>query len=112
MVSEVSCTGTVNPVMTVKVGAEVTGKIKELHEDFNSEVVEGQLIARIDPEPFEARVSQARAALCIIGASPIPQKIRCGIGNNLHTIARNHNSIMSPDFDGSYGKYWSISRAP
>lgn len=63
MVSEVSCTGTVNPVMTVKVGAEVTGKIKELFADFNSEVAEGQLIARIDPEPFEARVSQAQADL-------------------------------------------------
>ncbi len=63
MVSEVSCTGTVNPVMTVKVGAEVTGKIKELFADFNSEVTEGQLIARIDPEPFEARVSQAEADL-------------------------------------------------
>ncbi|MDQ7785660.1 MAG: efflux RND transporter periplasmic adaptor subunit [Desulfomonilaceae bacterium] len=63
MVSEVSCTGTVNPVMTVKVGAEVTGKIKELFADFNSEVAEGQLIARIDPEPFEARVTQSRADL-------------------------------------------------
>jgi HlyD family secretion protein len=51
--------------MTVKVGAEVSGKIKELHADFNSEVTEGQLIARIDPEPFEARVSQGKANLKI-----------------------------------------------
>ncbi len=65
IVSVVSSTGIVNPVMTVKVGAEVTGKIKELHADFNSEVTEGQLIARIDPEPFEARVSQGKADLKI-----------------------------------------------
>ncbi|MFH1113308.1 MAG: efflux RND transporter periplasmic adaptor subunit [Pseudomonadota bacterium] len=69
MVSEVSCTGTVNPVMIVKVGAEVTGKIKELLVDFNSEVTEGQLIARIDPEPFEARVSQAQADLNVAVAN-------------------------------------------
>ncbi|MEJ2717015.1 MAG: efflux RND transporter periplasmic adaptor subunit [Deltaproteobacteria bacterium] len=61
----VSSTGTVNPVVTVKVGAEVTGKIKELYADFNSEVTENQLIARIDPEPFEARVNQAKADLKI-----------------------------------------------
>ncbi len=65
ILSVVSSTGTVNPVMTVKVGAEVTGKIKELHADFNSEVTEGQLIARIDPEPFEARVNQGKADLKI-----------------------------------------------
>ena len=65
IVSEVSSTGTVNPVKTVKVGAEVSGKIKELHADFNSEVTEGQLIARIDPEPFEARVGQGKADLKI-----------------------------------------------
>jgi HlyD family secretion protein len=51
--------------MTVKVGAEVTGKIKELYADFNSEVTKGQLIARIDPESFEARVSQGQADLKI-----------------------------------------------
>ena len=65
IVSVVSSTGTLNPVMTVKVGAEVTGKIKELHADFNSEVTVGRLIARIDPEPFEARVSQGEADLKI-----------------------------------------------
>jgi HlyD family secretion protein len=65
IVSEVSSTGTVNPVMTVKVGAEVSGKIKELHADFNSEVTEGQLIARIDPDPFEERVNQGKADLKI-----------------------------------------------
>lgn len=69
IVSVVSSTGTVNPVTSVKVGAEVSGKIKELHVDFNSEVKEGQLVARIDPETFEAKVSQARAELKIARAN-------------------------------------------
>ena len=69
LVSEVSCTGIVTPVLTVKVGAEVSGKIKELLADFNSEVQEGQLIARIDPEPFESRVRQAEAELKVAKAN-------------------------------------------
>lgn len=69
LVSEVSCTGTVNPVMTVKVGAEVSGKIKELLADFNSEVKRDQLIARIDPEPFESHVRQAEAELKVAKAN-------------------------------------------
>jgi HlyD family secretion protein len=69
VVSEVSCTGTVNPVMTVKVGAEVTGKIKEILADFNSQVTTGQLIARIDPEAFEVKVRQEEADLVVAVAN-------------------------------------------
>lgn len=63
VLSTVTATGTVNPVVTVQVGTQVTGKIKELYADFNSVVKKGQLIAQLDPAPFEARVASARAAL-------------------------------------------------
>ena len=55
--------------MTVKVGAEVTGKIKEILADFNSEVTTGQLIARIDPEAFEVKVRQEEADLVVAVAN-------------------------------------------
>jgi HlyD family secretion protein len=57
----VSASGAVNPVSQVSVGTQVSGQIKDLYVDFNSEVKAGQLIAQIDPETFEYRVRQALA---------------------------------------------------
>jgi HlyD family secretion protein len=59
----VTATGTVNPVVSVQVGSQVSGKVANLFADFNSVVAQGQMLAQIDPQPFQARVSQARAAL-------------------------------------------------
>lgn len=59
----VAATGTVNPVSQVQVGTQVSGQLRELLVDFNSEVRQGQLIARIDPETFEYRLRQATADL-------------------------------------------------
>lgn len=59
----VTATGTVNPVVSVQVGSQVSGKIAKLFVDFNSEVTQGQPLAQIDPLPFQSRVNQARAAV-------------------------------------------------
>jgi HlyD family secretion protein len=59
--ASVSASGAVNPVTQVSVGTQVSGQIKDLYVDFNSEVKAGQLIAQIDPETFEFRVRQAMA---------------------------------------------------
>jgi HlyD family secretion protein len=59
----VSATGTLNARVTVPVGSQVSGQIREVLADFNAEVRKGQLIARIDPETFEYRVRQAQADL-------------------------------------------------
>jgi len=61
LTSTVSATGTLNAVVTVQVGSQISGQVKELLADFNSKVKKGQLIARIDPEILEAKVNQARA---------------------------------------------------
>jgi HlyD family secretion protein len=61
LTAAVSATGNLNAVITVQVGSQVSGQIKELRADFNSVVTRGQVIARIDPESFEAKVNQARA---------------------------------------------------
>jgi len=59
----VTATGAVNPVISVQVGSQVSGKIAKLYADFNSVVREGQILASIDQKPYQAKVRQARAAL-------------------------------------------------
>lgn len=63
VVSVVSATGTINPVVSVQVGTQVSGMIKSLHADFNSRVKAGDTVAVIDPEPFRARRDQAASNL-------------------------------------------------
>ncbi len=63
LIATVAATGILNPVVSVSVGSQVSGQIKELFVDFNSEVKKGQLIARIDPEQIEYRMRQAQADL-------------------------------------------------
>ena len=57
----VAASGAVNPVSQVSVGTQVSGQIRDLLVDFNSEVKAGQLLAQIDPETFEYRVRSAQA---------------------------------------------------
>lgn len=59
----VTATGTINPVVSVQVGSQVSGKVAQLFADFNSKVTKGQILAQIDQKPFKARLSQARAAV-------------------------------------------------
>jgi HlyD family secretion protein len=59
--STISATGNLNAVVTVQVGTQVSGNVSALYADFNSRVKKGQLVARIDPEIFQAKVNQAQA---------------------------------------------------
>src|SRR5262245_39942371 len=59
----VGATGILQAVTTVQVGSQVSGTIKSLHADFNSTVKKGEVIARLDPSLFEARLAQAQANL-------------------------------------------------
>ncbi len=63
IVSKVSATGTINPVATVIVGSQVSGKIVAIYADYNSRVKRGQVLAEIDPSIFEAQVQQSRASV-------------------------------------------------
>jgi HlyD family secretion protein len=63
VVQKVEATGTVQPVDSVEVGAQVTGTIKTLGATFNSEVRKGQILATLDPASLQAEVDQARANL-------------------------------------------------
>ena len=64
----VSASGGLNAVVTVEVGSGISGQISELLADFNTNVKAGQIIARIDPESFIARVQQVEAELSVAKA--------------------------------------------
>src|SRR6266478_2498416 len=53
----VTATGTLNPVVNVQVGSQVSGNIAKLFADFNSQVKAGQVVAQIDPMLFQAAVT-------------------------------------------------------
>ncbi len=74
IVSSIATSGSLSAVVTVDVGTQVSGQVAELHADFNTEVTEGQLIARIDPQTFESRVRQADADLAIARANVSMQR--------------------------------------
>ena len=56
----VTATGTLNPVVNVQVGSQISGNIQKLFVDFNSPVKAGQVVAEIDPAVFQAAVLQAQ----------------------------------------------------
>src|SRR5579863_4090457 len=58
---KVTASGTLSALVTVQVGTQVSGRIQKLNADFNSEVKKGDLVAKIDPQLFEAAEQQAQA---------------------------------------------------
>lgn len=59
----VEASGTINPVNIVSVGSTVSGLMKEIYVDYNTEVKKGQLLAQIDPANFQASVDQNLAQI-------------------------------------------------
>jgi HlyD family secretion protein len=95
MTAAVAATGNVNAVITVQVGSQVSGQIAALMADFNSIVRKDQVIARIDPAIFEAKVNQARADLDSAQATVINQqaqveRARADIENARAALAEAH----------------------
>src|SRR5437762_4137744 len=94
IVAAVSATGNLNAVTTVQVGTQVSGQIKGLYADFNSVVRKGQVIARIDPATFEAKVKQARADVDSAKANVLNQeaqveRARAEVGNARSALAES-----------------------
>src|SRR5512143_3644433 len=82
VVATVTASGSLSAVTTVKVGSQVSGIIARLHADFNSVVKKGQLLAELDPTPFQATVDQRRADLA---------KTEVDLRNAEITLTRNRN---------------------
>jgi HlyD family secretion protein len=69
----VKATGTVEAVITVDVSSQLSGRIAEVLVNFNDTVKAGQVIGRLDPEIYAARVSEARAGLSVAKATALLQ---------------------------------------
>jgi HlyD family secretion protein len=64
----VTATGTVNPELTIIVGSYVSGVIQAVSCDYNTEVTQGQVCAKIDPRPYQSVVDQNKANLAVARA--------------------------------------------
>jgi HlyD family secretion protein len=72
----VSATGTLNAVVTVSVGTQLSGQLAELYADFNDEVERGQPLAQLDRKGFEARLAEASAATAMAKAAVEVQRAK------------------------------------
>jgi HlyD family secretion protein len=106
----VTATGTMSAVVTVLVGTQVSGTIKQLFVDYNSIVKKDQLLALIDPALQQAKVEQARASLQSAGANV--EKSAAALLDAKRTMERNQtllakNYIARSDFDTAETNYQS-----
>jgi HlyD family secretion protein len=104
IVAVVNSTGTVKPVRSVQVGAFVSGPIVAIHVDFNDEVTEGQLLAEIDPQIYDANVARDRATLAtreaeVTRAQAQLQQAKNDEGRSRELRARNESFISNAEMD-------------
>src|SRR5436190_6221969 len=81
----VTATGTLNPVVNLQVGSQVSGNIQKLFADFNSQVKSGQVVAQIDPALFQAAVTQAEGDLATAQAALELAKVNAARTQELFT---------------------------
>ncbi|MFT3698646.1 MAG: efflux RND transporter periplasmic adaptor subunit [Kofleriaceae bacterium] len=89
--AKVTATGTVNPIVQVQVGTQVSGRIESLGADFNSAVEPGQMVAQIDPRLFRAAVELATANLQAAHASV--HKASAALADVRRIAARDHDML-------------------
>ncbi len=98
----VSATGNPNAVVTVQVGSQVSGNIQSLYADFNTRVKKGQLIARIDPQIFQAKVDQGQANVnagkaAVVNAQAMIQKDLAQVASANATLADAKANVLKAD---------------
>jgi len=100
----VEATGTINAVITVQVGSQVSGTIAKLNVDFNSRVHKGDIVALIDPALFQGALLQATADLenakaNLAAAKANLEKSRAGAvqskADYSRTVALSKEGVMS-----------------
>jgi HlyD family secretion protein len=91
----VTATGTLNPVVNVTVGSQVSGIINKLNVDYNSVVKSNEVIAEIDPSTYQAAVEQAAADLANAKANLELQQAEAERSSELFT----NKLISSSDYD-------------
>lgn len=104
IVAVVNSTGTIKPVRSVTVGTFVSGPVAEIFVDFNSEVKQGELMAKIDPQLYLAAVAQNRALLAtrkadVERAKAQLQQARNDEARSKGLRAENKNFISDAEMD-------------
>ncbi|PKN07958.1 MAG: efflux RND transporter periplasmic adaptor subunit [Deltaproteobacteria bacterium HGW-Deltaproteobacteria-8] len=102
IISTVTSSGNITPVVSVSVGAAVSGTIKELFVDFNSPVKKGQIIAQIDPATFRAQVEQSKGNY--LAAQANMEKAKVTLADTTRTMNRykdlvKDGSVSVSDYD-------------
>lgn len=95
LMQAVTATGTLNPVLNVQVGCQVSGRISKLYADFNSPVTNGQLIAELDPRTYVAQAAQASADLANARANLELQQVETRRSSELFT----NKLVSGSDYD-------------
>lgn len=103
----VTATGTVQPVDTVSVGAQVSGVVKKVFVDFNSVVRKGQLLAQVDPSILTAQVQQSKANLATAVSNQDYQKSTFDRQNQLYNLG----AISKADYQVALNQYNSAKAA-
>lgn len=104
----VEASGTINPVNTVSVGSTVSGLIKAIYVDYNSEVKQGQLLAQIDPANFEAQVQQNQAQILNASANLAKLKAIADYDSKQYQRYKNlytKNFVAKSELDQAYSTY-------
>ena len=97
VVSTVTATGTLSAVTTVAVGSQVSGIISKLYVDYNSHVKKGQLLAELDPTPFQEALDQQRANV----AKAKSDERLAGVNLGRQQKLRDLQLIAASDYDTS-----------
>ncbi len=106
----VEASGTINPVNTVSVGSTVSGLIKEIYVDFNSQVKKGQVLAQIDPATFEATVQQNQAQINNAQANVAKLQAVADYDRKMYLRYKNlyaKNFVAKSELDQMYSTYMS-----
>ncbi len=95
LIQTVTATGTLNPVKSIQVGCQVSGRISDIYVDFNSQVKAGDLIAEIEPRTYQAQVESAQADLANATANLELQQVQTRRTAELYT----NNLVSAADYD-------------
>jgi HlyD family secretion protein len=108
----VTATGSLQAVVTVQVGSQVSGTIAKLGADFNSKVKQGQVVAQLDQDKFKASVDQAKANL--LSSQAGVAKAQVAVEDSRRTLERNkelkkRDLIAQSDLDAAETAYDSAA---
>ena len=106
----VEATGTIQPVNTVDIGAQVSGMISKIYVDYNSEVTKGQLLAQIDTSLFEAQLQQSIANINNAKATLAKNKAILDYDEKTYKRYKNlyaRNLVSKNDLDSAESSYKS-----